>query len=176
MFPQDRQKTETIYSFLRDQQYALAVEHLKNELPVYPHSRCLLSLLGYCYYHMQDFENASAQYEQLIKYHPNVEEYRVYYAQSLWKAGMHDEAIRASTHVQSPQYQQQMTFMKAAIKYEQEDIQGLQMILKQCPSEDVETIVANSCLCYKVVKQERTIFFFAHNETIFFEKKKGRKI
>ena len=39
-----------------------------------------------------------------MKYYPDVEEYKVYYAQSLQKAGMYPEAGRAALQVTLPQY------------------------------------------------------------------------
>ena len=39
-------------------------------------SRAALSLLGYCYYQMQDFVNAADCYEQLTVLNPEVEDYR----------------------------------------------------------------------------------------------------
>lgn len=59
-------------------------------------SRAALSLLGYCYYHIQDFGASAECYEQLTQLHPEVEDYKVYYAQSLYKAGAYAEATRAS--------------------------------------------------------------------------------
>lgn len=59
-------------------------------------SRAALSLLGFCHYHIQDFSSAAECYEQLTQLHPEVEEYKVYYAQSLYKAGAYPEAIKAS--------------------------------------------------------------------------------
>ncbi|CAM9723605.1 unnamed protein product, partial [Ectocarpus sp. 12 AP-2014] len=74
----------------------------------FPRSRAALSLLSYCYYQMQDYKAATTMYEQLVKICPSVEEYKVYLAQSLYKAGMYPEATRAAVRVDSPQYQQRM--------------------------------------------------------------------
>lgn len=59
-------------------------------------SRAALSLLGFCYYHIQDFAASAECYEQLTQLHPEVEDYKVYYAQSLYKAGAYPEATKAS--------------------------------------------------------------------------------
>ena len=58
--------------------------------------------MGYCYYHIQDFTNAAECYEQLTQLHPEVEEYKVYYAQSLYKAGAYPEATKASFVLDNP--------------------------------------------------------------------------
>lgn len=68
-------------------------------------SRAALSLLGFCYYHIQDFTNAAECYEQLTQLHPEVEEYKVYYAQSLYKAGAYPEATKASFALDNPSSQ-----------------------------------------------------------------------
>lgn len=67
-----------------------------SQLPFVLQSRAALSLLGYCYYHIQDFSAAAECYEQLTQLHPEVEDYKVYYAQSLYKAGAYAEATKAS--------------------------------------------------------------------------------
>ncbi|KAG8006556.1 Tetratricopeptide repeat protein 30A [Nibea albiflora] len=69
---------------------------------IYKLSRAALSLLGYCYYHLQDFTNSAECYEQLTQLHPEVEEYKVYYAQSLYKAGAYPEATKASFVLDNP--------------------------------------------------------------------------
>lgn len=65
-------------------------------------SRAALSLLGYCYYHIQDFSSSAECYEQLTQLHPEVEDYKVYYAQSLYKAGAYPEAAKASFALDNP--------------------------------------------------------------------------
>lgn len=51
----------------------------------YLQSRAALSLLAYCYFYMQDFVNAANCYEHLTMLFAEVEEYRLYYAQSLYQ-------------------------------------------------------------------------------------------
>ncbi len=63
---------------------------------LYVQSRAALSLLGYCYYHMQDFTNAAECYEQLTQLHPEVEDYKLYHAQSLYGACAFPEAMKAT--------------------------------------------------------------------------------
>lgn len=68
-------------------------------------SRAALSLLGFCYYHIQDFSSAAECYEQLTQLHPEVDEYKLYYAQSLYKAGAYTEATKASFALDNPSSQ-----------------------------------------------------------------------
>ena len=68
-------------------------------------SRAALSLLGYCYYQMQDFVNAADCYEQLTFLNPEVEDYKLYYAQSLYKACLFEESMKMSCQIDNPTYQ-----------------------------------------------------------------------
>eukprot|EP00064_Thunnus_orientalis_P020592 superscaffoldBa00005742_g20732 len=92
----DGEYTATIYKLIKDGQYVEAIHILNGQLQKHTKSRAALSLLGFCYYHIQDFTNAAECYEQLTQLHPEVEEYKVYYAQSLYKAGAYAEATKAS--------------------------------------------------------------------------------
>ena len=67
-------------------------------------SRAALSLLGYCYYQLQDFVNAADCYEQLAANNPEVEDYKLYYAQSLYKACLNEEAMKVSCQIDNPTY------------------------------------------------------------------------
>jgi len=67
-------------------------------------SRPALSLLGYCYYQLQDFVNAADCYEQLTVLNPEVDDYRLYYAQSLYKANLFDEAMKVSSQIDDSLY------------------------------------------------------------------------
>ena len=68
-------------------------------------SRAAVSLLGYCYYQLQDFVNAADCYEQLTVLQPEVDEYRMYYAQSLYKACLYEEAMKISFQIDNPSFQ-----------------------------------------------------------------------
>ena len=54
---------------------------------------------------MQDFVNAADCYEQLTIISPEVEDYKMYYAQSLYKACLYDEAMKVSCQIDNPNYQ-----------------------------------------------------------------------
>ena len=71
-------------------------------------SRAAVSLLGYCYYQLQDFVNAADSYEQLSMLHPEVEEYKLYYCQSLFKACLYEEAMKVSHQIDNPKFQSQV--------------------------------------------------------------------
>lgn len=74
------QYTQIVYTLIKDQKYDEVINLLSNELQFAPRNRAALSLLGYCYYHVQDFEGAADMYDQLTKYYPESEEYKFYHA------------------------------------------------------------------------------------------------
>ena len=57
---------------------------------------------------MQDFVNAADCYEQLTVLNPEVDEYKMYYTQSLYKACLFEEAMKTSCQIENPQYQTQV--------------------------------------------------------------------
>lgn len=143
------QYTSTVYSAIKDRRYADAVQLLAYEMQNFPRSRAALSLLGYCYYQMQDYKNAAAMYEQLTKTCPGVEEYKIYLAQSLYKAAMFPEATRAAVRVESPQYTQRMLMLQSAIKYEQDELGACRSLLGHCLGDDPDIIVNYAAISFK---------------------------
>uniref|UniRef100_A0A3Q3XPA5 Tetratricopeptide repeat protein 30 n=1 Tax=Mola mola TaxID=94237 RepID=A0A3Q3XPA5_MOLML len=115
-------------------------------------SRAALSLLGYCYYHIQDFSSSAECYEQLTQLHPEVEEYKVYYAQSLYKAGAFPEATKATFVLDNPSSHTKMLKLQACIKYCEEDYSV--SLLEQLPQEDSDYIYNMGCLLYQDGKYE----------------------
>ncbi len=145
----DGNKTQIVYTMIRDGQYTEAIKTLNQELANHPKSRAALSLLGYCYYYMQDFGNAAQTYEQLVKSCPDVQEYRVYHAQSLFKSGVYADATKAALTVEDAQYTYRMLHLQAAIKYEQDDLTATKSFVEQCLQDDPDTVVAHGCILYK---------------------------
>jgi tetratricopeptide repeat protein 30 len=139
----DGMYTETIYGWIQEGNYADVVSRLSYELQSFPRSRAALSLLGYCYYMQQDYPNAVRMYEQLSKLFPEVQEYKIYFAQSLYKAGMFPEATRAAFQVDDPQFTQRTSMLQAAIKYEQDDLRGCVALADECLPDDPDTIVCH---------------------------------
>ena len=72
-----------------------------------------------------------------------------FFVQSLYKAGMYVEAMRAAKRVDSEQYRQRMMMLQAAIKYEQDDLVGCNQQCERCVQEDPNVIVAHACVAYK---------------------------
>ncbi|KAF1779373.1 Tetratricopeptide repeat-containing domain [Phytophthora cactorum] len=153
--------TSTIYGFIRDQKYEEAVRILQIELENHPHSRAALSLLGYCYYHMQLFHQAVGMYEQLCANYPEVDEYQLYLAQSLYKSGQYDAASRRASQLESEQFAQRVHLLRAASYYEQNDIKATRSVLEECLPDDPTTIVFDGAIEYKEGRYEAARAKFA---------------
>ncbi|XP_069814448.1 intraflagellar transport protein 70A [Dendropsophus ebraccatus] len=145
----DGEYTATIYKLIKEGRYGEAVQILSIELQKQYRSRAGLSLLGYCYYQMQDFVNAADCYEQLMQINPEVEEYKLYYAQSLYKACMYPEAMKATFLLDTPAYQSKVLKLQACIKYGEEDLLGAKSLVEQIPSDDPDSEINLGCLLYK---------------------------
>ncbi|MEE6465853.1 hypothetical protein FKM82_006729 [Ascaphus truei] len=98
---------------------------------------------------MQDFINAADCYEQLIQIHPEIEEYKLYYAECLYKACLYPEAVKATFILDSPAYQSKMLKLQASIKYGEDDLSGAKSLVEQMPSDDPDGEINMGCLLYK---------------------------
>mmetsp|Transcript_20723 Transcript_20723/g.45407 ORF Transcript_20723/g.45407 Transcript_20723/m.45407 type:complete len:659 (-) Transcript_20723:542-2518(-) len=143
----DGQYTQTIYTLIKEQKYLEVIKILERELQSFPRSRAALSLLGYCYYHVSQFALSAEMYQTLVELCPEVEEYKIYHAQSLFKAAMYPEATKAALAVQG--YATRMTKLQAAISYEQDDTMDCKALLERCPPEDPDIVVNMGCVLYK---------------------------
>ena len=143
------QYTATVYGFIKEQEYNEAIDILLGELANFPRSRAALSLLAYCHYHISDFSSAAQYYEQLLAICPEVEEYRIYYAQCLQKAGMFAEATRSAVRVDNEQHAQRILMLQAVIKYEQDELPSCKSLLDQCHQDDPDVVINYAAISYK---------------------------
>ena len=127
----DGKFTSTVYGLIRDGKYVQAIKILSYQLQLFPRNRAALSLIGYCQYYMQDFLASAQTYELLVKHHPSVVEYKLYYAQSLLKAGMHAEANKIATQIDHPQYTQRIQHLKACIAFEQGELETCKALIER---------------------------------------------
>jgi len=81
-----------------------------------PRSRAVLSLLGFCYYHSQNYPSAIKTYEALLHLCPGQEEYKMFYAQALYHAGLYTDAWHASVRVEGPQYSQRKLLLQVCLE------------------------------------------------------------
>ncbi|XP_016080619.1 PREDICTED: tetratricopeptide repeat protein 30B-like [Miniopterus natalensis] len=128
----DGEFTAAVYRLIRDSRYAEVVQLLGGELQRSPRSRAGLSLLGYCYYRLQEFTMAAECYEQLSQLHPELEQYRLYQAQALYKACLYPEATRVAFLLSdNPAYHSRVLRLQAAIKYSEGDLPGARGLVEQ---------------------------------------------
>eukprot|EP01135_Chromosphaera_perkinsii_P005615 Nk52_evm29s355 gene=Nk52_evmTU29s355 len=143
------QYTATIYGHIKEQNYDSAIKILLNELGNHPKSRAALSLLGYCYFHTQDYASAADCYEELTTHFPHVQEYKIYHAQSLYKSCQYPEALRHCLALEGADTQPKLLKLQAAIKYEEEDLTGAKALIDQCDSEDPDVKINHGCCLYR---------------------------
>lgn len=137
-------------SQIKDNRFADAIKILHG-IPESSSTRAGLSLLAYCYFYIQDFNNAAGYYEQLTQMYPDNNDYKLYYAQSLYQACLYDESFQVTKKiVDDPEYKGQVTKLQAAIKYSQEDVLSAKSLVNTCPSDDPDKEVNLGCLLYKV--------------------------
>uniref|UniRef100_A0A915MH18 Tetratricopeptide repeat protein 30 n=1 Tax=Meloidogyne javanica TaxID=6303 RepID=A0A915MH18_MELJA len=101
---------------------------LQYEVQRNPESRAALSLLGYCYYYIQDYIMAAECYEKLSELYPQHTDYRLYHAQALYNAYMFPEAVSVLAL--------KVVKLDAAIKYREEDLQNARILVEQFDSDD----------------------------------------
>lgn len=141
--------TMTIYGLIKQQKFVDAIHILSAELEKHPKSRPALSLLGYSYYQIQDFPNAAECYSELTKSYPDVTEYKLYYAQALYKAFAFQDAMKATYQIENQDLEGSVLKLQAAIKYSEDDVQGAKSLVEQIPSDDPDTEVNFGCILFK---------------------------
>ena len=60
-------------------------------------------------YILKDFVNAANCYEQLTIYHPEEEDYKIYYAQALYQACLYEEAMKVTVQIENPEMNGKVT-------------------------------------------------------------------
>ena len=106
---------------------------------------------------MSDFPSAVTTYEKLCKVCPGVDEYKIYHAQSQFKAGLYPAATRSLARVKTGeggeggQHGQRVTMLQASVKYEQDELSACKSLLDGggCLPDDPETVVAYAAIDYK---------------------------
>jgi tetratricopeptide repeat protein 30 len=135
----DGQFTATVYGYIKEQKYNEAIAVLEPELANFPESRAALSLLGHCHYYIGQFDQAAAMYERLTKLLPESEDYKLHYAQCLYKAGSYLESQKAAAKVDGSE--KEVSLLQIAAAYEQEDMATCRRLLDRCPDNDADAMV-----------------------------------
>jgi tetratricopeptide repeat protein 30 len=100
---------------------------------------------------VQDYVNASDCYEQLTVLCPDQDQYKLYYAQSLYKCGLYEEALRVSNGIENAEYRGKVVNLQAAIKYAQDDIKSCINFLQKYSSDDPAVELNKACILFKVI-------------------------
>ncbi|KAG8230988.1 hypothetical protein J437_LFUL003946 [Ladona fulva] len=150
----------TIFLQIRNLRYSSAISLLSNLLEANGNSRAALSLLAYSYFYSQDFINAANCYEQLTILHPGDEDYKIYYAQSLYQACLYDEAMKVTSQIDRLEWIGKVTKLKAAIKYGEEDLMAAKKLVENCPPNDIDTEINRACILYKEERYEEALKMF----------------
>ncbi|XP_055693270.1 tetratricopeptide repeat protein 30 homolog [Lutzomyia longipalpis] len=144
----DGEYTKVIYTLIKEERFHEAIDALNNIEEV-SSSRAGLSLLGHCYFQCQDFIEAANCYEHLMAIAPEVPEYRLYFAQCLYQAGLFDEALKVTQLVDAPHLGEKVRQLQSAIRYGNEDYAGAQTLLLQRPAGAEATLSDEGCLLYQ---------------------------
>ncbi|CAH3882490.1 unnamed protein product [Pieris brassicae] len=161
----DGQYTKTIYAMIRESKYEDAIKALNDAMNFNP-NRAGLSLLGYCYYRLQSFVDAANCYEQLSAMHPEIPEYRLYFAQALYEASMFDEAYKVTLQINAPELKRKVTKLQSAIKYGVEDTISAKSLVDSYPPDDSDKDINLGCLLYKENQYEDALQKFSKSLNI----------
>ncbi|TMW52693.1 hypothetical protein DOY81_002216 [Sarcophaga bullata] len=149
--------TRTIYNLIKDKRFEDVIECIIN-LGEAANTRAGLSILGYCYYHAQKYEEAATCYEQLCNLVLKIPKYKFYYAQSLYQAGIFVDALKVLKQIgDNEELKEQCLQLQSAILYSSEDFAGTQSVLNQRTSGTAETLNDEGCLLYQADQYESAV-------------------
>jgi tetratricopeptide (TPR) repeat protein len=117
-----------------------------SKVQVLPTNRAALSLLGMSFYYLGRYESACQVYETLVRHHQS-SVYRLYHAQSLYKAGDLVEAGRVLEAVS--EYTEQVEQLKIAILYAMDQTQECRSMLRASSSKAHANVQNEGCMLYK---------------------------
>jgi tetratricopeptide repeat protein 30 len=141
--------TTSLYTLIASGDYGEAVRQLTQQLQAFPRSRAALSLLGHAHYALADYRSAAQCYEELCRFYPEVDAYRLYYAQCLGKAGLAPEATRAAARVASDAHAGRVLALQASVAYAEGDLAAARALLDRCPAGDRDARVNRACVSFK---------------------------
>lgn len=123
-------------------------------------------MLGYCYFRTQSFVEAANCYEQLSAMHPDVPEYKLYFAQALYEASMFEESYKVTMQVTAPELERKVTKLQSAIKYGEEDTISAKSLVDSYPQDDPDKDINLGCLLYKENQFEEALQKFSKSLNI----------
>jgi uncharacterized HAD superfamily protein len=79
----------------------------------------------------------------LVENHPDIDNYKLYFAQSLYKAGDYEAALTACLSITHEEHAEWSNKLQAAIKFQLDDLAGAKIILEQKLRQDDVTTIMN---------------------------------
>ncbi|OTF69813.1 tetratricopeptide repeat protein 30A-like protein [Euroglyphus maynei] len=172
-------KTKTIYSWIKEGNYKEAIAALNDELYLNRNSRAALSLLAYCHYTIQDFDQSQQYYEQLIDIYPNEQHYWLNYVKCLYQSGLHEKSMkiivkysekfqlenhesRMKKSNDDNEYEQfvqnELIKIQSAIKYTMDDDNiNAKLLIDQLPDGNVDKETDLGCMLFKEKRYDDAI-------------------
>lgn len=150
---------------IKEARYADAIKALNDAINFNP-NRAGLSLLGYCYFRTQAFVEAANCYEQLSSMHPDIPEYKLYFAQALYEASMFDESFKVTMQITAPELERKVVKLQSAIKYGEEDTITAKSLVDSYPQEDLDKDINLGCLLFKENQYEEALLKFSRSLSV----------
>jgi tetratricopeptide repeat protein 30 len=142
----DGRYTHVIYSLVKLGRYHDVVTILEHQLQSRAPSRPILSLLGYCYYQLQDYQAACQVYEDLCGICDD-DDYKCYYAKALLKCGEAEKAIEACLTVSDPTHQDEVLKIKAEALFQLGQLAASKDLIEK-GRRDMDNLISHGCLLY----------------------------
>ena len=110
-------------------------------------------------------------YGQLAKLFPENEDYAVHHAQSLYKASMYQDALRASRAIDSkdPAVRQKVSQLQALIAYEEDDLAGCRARLTSARATIRMSSSTSRVACSKKAAEEARTRFLDAQQALGFQ-------
>jgi tetratricopeptide repeat protein 30 len=83
---------------------------------------------------------------------PDQDDYKLYYAQSLYKCGLYSEAMRVSAQIESQPFQTRVVKLQAAIKYAEDDMKSCVDYVERSSPDDPGIEINRGCIFFKEEK------------------------
>uniref|UniRef100_T1JQG3 Tetratricopeptide repeat protein 30 n=1 Tax=Tetranychus urticae TaxID=32264 RepID=T1JQG3_TETUR len=161
--------TRQVYTWIKFGQYKEAISFLTEQSLINHNSREALSLLGYCFYMIQDFANAALSYESLSSLYPDNDNYKLNYARSLYQLCSFDDALRVTLTIDNRSTmieKGQLVKLQSVIKYGQDDLTAARSLIDQLAADDPDREVNQGCVLYKESRYEEALTKFLNGLTI----------
>lgn len=98
--------------------------------------------------------------------HPDVPEYKLYFAQALYEASMFVESYKVTMQVTAPELERKVTKLQSAIKYGEEDTISAKSLVDSYPQDDPDKDINLGCLLYKENQFEEALQKFSKSLNI----------